>query len=59
MYGFQIPNKEFEITIFDKSVNIIAQTYHAFEATFIEDYKKTYKMLPILCDNCDPNYRTD
>ena len=36
---------------------ITAQTYHAYESTFLEDYKKNYSKYPILNDNCDPDYK--
>lgn len=57
MYGYELPKNEFEIDIFGNSVKIVAQTYHAYETTFMEDYKKIYNQYPILCDNCDPNYK--
>lgn len=57
MYGYELPKTELVIKIFDKDTKIIAQTYHAYESTFLEDYKKHYKSYPILCDNCDPDYK--
>ena len=57
MFGYKIPKTEISIKIFDTSVNIVAQTFHAYESTFLEDYKKDYKMYPILSDNCDPQYK--
>ena len=57
MYGYKLPKTEITIEIFDKKTNIIAQTYHAYESTFLEDYKKIYGDYPILSDNCDPDYR--
>jgi hypothetical protein len=57
MYGYELPKTEIIIKIFDKDINIIAQTYHAYESTFIEDYKNNYGEYPYLCDNCDPNYK--
>ena len=57
MYGYELPKTEFIIKIFDKETKIIAQTYHAYESTFLEDYKKNYNKYPILCDNCDPDYK--
>jgi hypothetical protein len=59
MYGYELPKTEFTIKIFDKDVRIAAQTYHAYESTFIEDYKKNYNEYPVLCDNCDPDYKLD
>jgi hypothetical protein len=57
MYGYRLPKTEVTIEIFGKETKIIAQTYHAYESTFLEDYKKTYGEYPILSDNCDPDYK--
>jgi len=57
MYGYQLPQKNITINIFDKEIKIKAQTYHAYESTFMEDYKKHYNEYPILNDNCDPDYK--
>lgn len=57
MFGYKLPKSEISIEIFGKETKIIAQTYHAYESTFLEDYKKNYDEYPILNDNCDPNYK--
>jgi hypothetical protein len=57
MYGYELPKTEINIEIFGKQTKITAQTYHAYESTFLEDYKKNYKEYPILSDNCDPDYK--
>jgi hypothetical protein len=57
MYGYELPKTEIIIEIFDKETKIIAQTYHAYESTFLTDYKKKYIEYPILSDNCDPDYK--
>ena len=57
MYGYELPKTEITIEIFGKETNIIAQTYHAYESTFLEDYKKMYNDYPLLSDNCDPDYK--
>lgn len=57
MYGYELPKTEITIEIFGKQTKITAQTYHAYESTFLEDYKKTYNEYPILSDNCDPDYK--
>jgi len=57
MYGYELPKTEFNIEIFGKETKITAQTYHAYESTFLEDYKKNYNNYPILSDNCDPDYK--
>ena len=48
---------EFTIEIFGKQTKIIAQTYHAYKSTLLEDYKKIYGEYPILSDNSDPDYK--
>jgi len=57
MLGYKLPKTEFIIEIFGKPKKITAQTYHAYESTFLEDYKKIYKDYPLLSDNCDPDYK--
>lgn len=57
MYGYELPITEITIDIFGEKKAITAQTFHAYESTFLEDYKKNYGDYPILCDNCDPNYK--
>lgn len=57
MFGYKLPKQEIIIEIFGKETKIIAQTYHAYESTFLEDYKKLYCTYPILNDNCDPDYK--
>jgi len=57
MYGYELPKTEFTIEIFGKETKIIAQTYHAYESTLLEDYKKNYGEYPILSDNSDPDYK--
>ena len=57
MYGYELPKTEINIEIFGKETKITAQTYHAYESTFLEDYRKKYNEYPILSDNCDPEYK--
>ena len=57
MYGYELPKTEITIEIFGKETKITAQTDHAYESTFLEDYKKNYNEYPILSDNCDPDYK--
>jgi hypothetical protein len=57
MFGYQLPKTEITINIFQKSFNITAQTFHAYETAFLEDYKQMYNNYPILSDNCDPKYK--
>lgn len=57
MYGYELPKTEITIEIFGKETKITAQTYHAYESTFLEDFKKNYNEYPLLSDNCDPDYK--
>lgn len=57
LYGYELPKTELNIKIFDKETKIKAQTYHAYESTFLEDYKKNYNKYPILSENGDPDYK--
>ena len=57
MLGYKLPKTETQVDIFEKKIKVIAQTYHAYESTFLQDYKKNYNSYPILSDNCDPDYK--
>jgi hypothetical protein len=57
MYGYKLPKIKLTIEIFGKEKTILSQTYHAYESTFLEDYKKKYNHYPMLNNNCDPDYR--
>ena len=57
MYGYKIPQTTFTIDILDRKTKIQAQTFHAYETSYLENYKKKYNRYPILNDNCDPNYK--
>lgn len=57
MFAYELPKIIMNIDIFDKKIDIAVQTYHAYETTFMKDYKDNYKSYPILNDNCDPDYR--
>lgn len=59
MYGYKLPKTEFEVTIINKTKKVVAQTYHAYESTFLEEYKRSYNSYPLLSDNCDPDYKDD
>lgn len=57
MYGYKLPDVTHPVNILDKKINILVQTYHAYETIFLEDFKLTYNNYPQLNDNCDPNYK--
>lgn len=57
MYGYELPKIDHSTEILDKETKITVQTYHAYESTFLDDYKKNYNDYPILNNNCDPDYK--
>ncbi len=57
MYGYKLPNTTATIDLLGKETTITVQTYHAYESTLLEDYKKQYGDYPMLSDNCDPTYK--
>ena len=58
MMGYELPRREITIEIFGKDTVVVAQTYHAYESKFLDDYKKKYREYPFLSDNCDPAYKS-
>lgn len=57
LYGYLLPTARVSITVFKKRIDIGAQTYHAYESMFMEDYARAYGAIPQLCDNSDPEFR--
>lgn len=57
MYGYKLPQTTATIDLLGKATTITVQTYHAYESTMLEDYKKQYGDYPVLSDNCDPTYK--
>ncbi len=57
MYAYKLPVNEIEIDVFDEKVKVRTQTFHTYESIIMNDYKKNYNNIPILCDNSDPDYR--
>lgn len=53
---WDLPRTEIRVPIFDETVTVVAQTYHAYESCCIKKFKNLTGSIPILCDNCDPNY---
>lgn len=58
MFGYALPKTSITINILEKEINVKAQTYHAYESSFLDDYKHQYNEYPVLSDNCDPEYKT-
>jgi hypothetical protein len=57
MYAYELPKTQVTIEIFGIEEKITAQTFHAYETRFLEDYKNVNNEYPILSDNCDPDYK--
>jgi hypothetical protein len=57
MFGYKLPVTDVNINVFEKKIKINPQTYHAFESSFLEDFKDSYTNYPPLNDNCDPDYK--
>jgi len=57
IYVWDLPISKFTMNILGEDTIIIAQTYHAYETICIKKYKMFTGSLPLLSDNCDPNYK--
>lgn len=57
IYVWNLPISKFDMNILGEDTIIIAQTFHAYETICIKKYKNITGSLPMLCDNCDPNYK--
>jgi len=57
-YSWKLPNTVVEVEILGQMVQVIAQTYHAYESKCIENFKNITGHIPQLCDNADPTYKT-
>ena len=58
MFGYKLPKKEVEITIFGKTTLAVVQTYNIYEAQYIEAHKTTYGFAPFMSKNADPAHRS-
>ena len=56
MYGYKIPQCKVCVTILDESIDVEAQVYHAYEAKFLNEYRKKTGKYPFLSNNADPKY---
>jgi hypothetical protein len=57
MYGYMLPECRVPVTILDEATYVEAQTYHAYEAKFLNEYKKIKGAYPSLRDKADQNYK--
>lgn len=51
MYGYLLPKKEIKINVLGKNKNVYPQTYHLYEADFIENFVHVYGKFPQLSKN--------
>ena len=56
-YSWKLPAVTVQVDILGTPTNVIAQTYHAYEARCIDLFKTLTGHIPQLCDNSDPNYK--
>ncbi len=56
IWSWKLPVVKINVEILDEQVEVVAQTYHAFESICINKFKKVTGKIPLLCDNSDPNY---
>ena len=56
IWSWKLPLVEIPVVILGDEVNVIAQTYHAFESICIKKFKNKTGHIPLLCNNSDPGY---
>lgn len=56
-YIWDLPITTIEVDILGIKTQVIAQTFHAYETCTIKKFKEITGVVPVLCDNCDPNYK--
>lgn len=57
LWGYKLPVSIMKEIVFGEEVDIIVQTYHAYESKLCSQFIKAYGSLPALNDNFDPNYK--
>lgn len=56
MYAKELKPIKIKKKILDQDIEILTQTYHAYESVYLNDFKINYNhKFPILNNNCDPN----
>ena len=55
-WSWELPVIKLPVTILEEQVEVIAQTFHAYESICIKKFKKITGSIPQLCDNSDPDY---
>jgi len=56
-WSWPIPELKIKVDIFGEETEIIAQTFHAYESKCIEKFREITGIIPLLCENSDPNYK--
>ena len=56
-YSWVLPCITIPINIVGEEVNVIAQTFHAYESVCIKKFKDYCGEIPFLCSNSDPKYK--
>ena len=57
-YSWKLPDTTVSVEILGQMIQVVAQTYHAYESRCIELFKTISGHIPQLCDNADPTYKT-
>lgn len=57
IYNWELPTVKVMVEILGSQVEVIAQTYHAYESLCIKKFYELTGHIPQLCDNSDPNYK--
>lgn len=55
-WTWELPVIKLPVTILNENIDVIAQTFHAYESICIKKFKELTGHIPLLCDNSDPNY---
>lgn len=57
VYGYELPVYEMKVDMWGDEEIIKTQTFHSYESSIINKFKKQTGFIPFLCDNSDPEYR--
>ena len=55
-WTWELPVIKLPVNILNENIDVIAQTFHAYESICIKKFKEVTGHIPLLCDNSDPNY---
>lgn len=55
-YSWELPIIKIPVNILDEEIDVVAQTFHAYESICIKKFKQQTGFIPLLCDNSDPGY---